>query len=120
MPGGRPTVMTEITLQKLEAAFAAGCTDKEACVYADIAPSTMYKYAEENEAFSERKEALKSNPILQAKIIQLQALEDKCQNTAQKVLDREAGRKVTINTEGPLPVIPIQFVDADDGRSGTT
>jgi Ca2+-binding EF-hand superfamily protein len=56
---GRPTVMTQETIQKLEQAFAFGSTDEEACFYANIGKSTLYDYIKANPEFSERKEALK-------------------------------------------------------------
>jgi len=64
---GRPTVMTEATLHKLDEAFAFGCTDEEACYYAEISKSTLYNYQLENPEFLEHKEALKQRPILLAR-----------------------------------------------------
>lgn len=32
----RPTVINDAVVQKLEEAFALGCSDEEACIYADI------------------------------------------------------------------------------------
>jgi len=64
---GRPSKITEITLHKLEEVFALGGSDKEACFYADISPSTLYNYQTENPDFLERKELLKENPILLAR-----------------------------------------------------
>lgn len=62
-PGGRPTVITESVLQKLEEAFSWGCSDVEACLNADIAPRTLYNYQESNPEFVHRKAELKENPI---------------------------------------------------------
>lgn len=59
--------MTPEVIEKLEEAFKYGATDKEACAYVDIAPSTLYKYQEENPEFSERKEELKELPIFTAR-----------------------------------------------------
>jgi len=64
---GRPTVMTPEALRKLEEAFAMGCTDVEACLYANIGKSTLYTYQAENEGFLERKEELKDSLKLHAK-----------------------------------------------------
>lgn len=64
---GRKSVMTEQVIIKLEQAYAFGASDKEACFYADIAPATLYKYQEKNIDFMERKELLKSRPILEAR-----------------------------------------------------
>jgi hypothetical protein len=57
--GGRPTVMTQQVLQKLEMAFSNGATDIEACFLADIAPATLYDYQKVYPVFSERKQGLK-------------------------------------------------------------
>lgn len=67
-PGGRPTVMTEAVLQKLEYGFLKGLTDEECCSFADICPSTLYNYCEKHPDFLERKELLKKNPRIRAKL----------------------------------------------------
>lgn len=64
---GRPTIMTEEIVAKLEEAFAWGCSDIEACLWADIAPATLYKYQEKNPEFAERKAELKETPVLLAR-----------------------------------------------------
>lgn len=63
----RPTVMTEEVIAKLEEAFAWGCTDVEACLWAGIDESTLYLYQEKNPKFTERKARLKETPILVAR-----------------------------------------------------
>ena len=63
----RPTKMTKAVLGKLEQAFAYGSSDKEACFYADINPDTLYEYQKQHPEFTERKEALKERPVLQAR-----------------------------------------------------
>lgn len=65
--GGRPTKFTPETIQKLEEAFAWGCTDIEACLHADISKSALYYYQDEHPEFLERKEALKNKPYLLAR-----------------------------------------------------
>lgn len=62
---GRPTVMTPEVILKLEEAFAWGCSDIEACFYAGISKSPFYEYQEAHPEFKDRKEELKSKPILQ-------------------------------------------------------
>lgn len=64
---GRPTVMTKHTIDKLEAAFCMGCTDHEACLYANINPATLYLYQKSNPDFIDRKEFLKETIILHAR-----------------------------------------------------
>lgn len=64
---GRPSVMTPDIIDKLYYAFSIGCSDVEACAYANIAPSVLYRYQSNHDEFKERKEVLKANPILLAK-----------------------------------------------------
>lgn len=63
----RPTVMTPEVIAKLEEAFAWGCTDIEACLWADIATPTLYLYQEKHPEFIERKASLKETPVLLAR-----------------------------------------------------
>jgi hypothetical protein len=91
---GRPTKMTESTVAKLEQAFAYGCSDVEACIFAGINKSTLYDYCTKNPEFSDRKEGLKTMPTIRAKIVIYQALEDGDLATANKVIDRKEGSRV--------------------------
>jgi hypothetical protein len=97
--------MTEATLQKLEQAFLMGCTDQEACLYANIVPSTLYAYGAENPEFSERKETLKQNPYMKARGVILGALDDNDVATAHKVIDRREGSKVALTGADGGPLI---------------
>ena len=63
----RPTVMTPEVIAKLEEAFAWGCTDIEACLWANIAEKTLYLYQEKNPEFIQRKESLKETPALNSR-----------------------------------------------------
>lgn len=87
--GGRPTAMTQETLDKLEYAFSIGCTDKEACLFADIAPATLYNYQEANPAFLERKELLKDKPIFQARQAVIKQFQAGDGELALKYLERK-------------------------------
>lgn len=66
--GGRPPVMTKDTLQKLERAFSMGLPDEQACLYADIAPQTLYNYQNKHPEFLERKKLLKQNITMHARL----------------------------------------------------
>ena len=68
MPAGRPTVMTDEVISKLEHAFSMGCTDKEACLYAGISTTPFYEYQQEFPEFKERKEMLKESVTLHARL----------------------------------------------------
>jgi len=118
--GGRPTKMTPETMQKLEEAFTKGCTDTEACVYADISIRTLYDYCEKHEEFSHRKELLKDQPTMKAKFIIDDSLEEKSLSTAHRVIDRKEGQKIKQEISGPdgsaIKVSNITFnpVDQND------
>ncbi len=111
---GRPTVMTPEVVSKLERAFLVGATDSEACVHADISRTSLYKYCDENPEFADRKEILKNQPTLKAKIIIDGALDADDLNTAHKVIDRKEGTKVkqeiTGANGGPLEVNTFNFI----------
>lgn len=66
-PIGRPPKMTPEVLGKIEQAFGIGCTDIEACLFADISVDVLYDYQKKNPKFTKRKEALKETPVLQAR-----------------------------------------------------
>ena len=74
---GRPTVMTKETLQKLEAAWNIGATDKIACASAGIAESTLYNYIVEHPEYMEVKEHCKSQIAIQALNNTAQAMQGK-------------------------------------------
>ena len=67
MPAGRPKAITEIKVRKLEEAFALGCTDVEACLFADVKSRTLYDYLKAHPDFSQRKAELKKTPVLLAR-----------------------------------------------------
>jgi len=93
MAGGRPTVMTDEVIRKLEEAFLLGCTDLEACLAADISKTSLYEYQDKHPEFAERKEALKSNPVYRARRVILDALSEGDVLTANKVIERKEGTK---------------------------
>jgi len=92
--GGQPTKMTEKTLQLLREAFSWGCTDTEACCYAEISTSTLYNYCVANPKFLELKNKLKDMPMMKARRIVNVALDSDDLNTANRVIDRKEGTKV--------------------------
>jgi hypothetical protein len=88
--------MTEACIAKLEEAFLHGCTDTEACLYADISRTAFYDYIERTPEFTDRKETLKQSPVMRARVILSQALDDNDLPTANRVLDRKEGQKVAV------------------------
>lgn len=78
---GRPTKFTPETINKLENAFSLGCSDLEACLYADVSPSAFYRFQDDNPDFKERKDVLKKKMIFKARINLKEALESKDERT---------------------------------------
>jgi hypothetical protein len=66
--------MTEQVLAKLEEAFLAGLSDREACILADISEAVLYRYCNKTPGFGERKERLKEQPRIDAKITMARAV----------------------------------------------
>lgn len=83
----RPTKITEVVVKKLEEAFALGCSDEEACIYANICKQTLYNFQEKNQEFLDRKELLKSKPILGARQAIIKSFNSN-PNLALKYLER--------------------------------
>lgn len=120
---GRPTLMTEVTLKKLEEVFAIGGTDQEACFYADISHQTLYNYQHEHPEFIERKEALKERPILKARQTVVKALENP--RDAQWYLSKkkklEFGDNLDLTSDGEKLNLGVVILPAKNEDSmGTT
>lgn len=105
---GRPTVMTQQVIGKLEEGFALGCTDAEACFFAGISVDALYDYQKKKPEFTKRKEALKQNPVLKARKAVVDALEND-PYLAFKFLERkmrkEFGPQQKINVSGGLGIM---------------
>jgi hypothetical protein len=129
MPAGRPTIMTEDVLHKLEEAFALGCTDGEACLYANIACATLYNYQNAVPEFLERKEELKKTPVLKARTTVVNNLHDP--EIAFKFLERKVKNEFSLKTESEvtgkdgkdlyphpiLDVVPKDHSNPEDNKS---
>lgn len=96
---GRPTVITEGVLQKLEMAFFNGATDKEAIFQADISSSAFYDYCKENPEFAERKEQLKDQTKYQARMNVAEAIREGDKQLSQWYLERKAKEEFSTRTE---------------------
>lgn len=86
---GRPTVLTQDAIQKLEQAFSIGATDIEACFYAGIGRSTLYAYQKDHPEFLDRKEMLKERQVLKARSVIDKALQEGDKNIAKWYLERK-------------------------------
>lgn len=99
-PIGRPSVIGQATLSKLEEAFAMGCSDIEACLWANIGSATLYNYQNRHPDFVERKNELKNNPVLLARRTVHDSLA-KDVNSAWRYLER---KDPTLNPKASLDV----------------
>lgn len=112
---GRPTIVTDAVLHKLEEAFALGCTDVEACLFAGIAPSTLYNHQERDPSFVERKATLKTNPVLKARKVVMDAVEDGDVNTAKWLVEKHDGKaKQAVEHSGGETPVQVVFGWAND------
>lgn len=115
---GRPTVMTEEVIGKLEEAFSNGGTDKEACFIAGIHPDTLYVYCKENPEFSERKEQLKEMIKYHAKTNIANAIKfDKSTSLSAWYLEKksrkEFGQNVDVTSDGEkITGLQVEIVEA--------
>ena len=75
-PGGRPTKMTALVVKKLEEAFMLGCSDLEACLYAEISKQTLYNYQDKFPEFVDRKQLLKENPCMLARVKVIEGIKE--------------------------------------------
>lgn len=96
---GRPTKMTPEIIGKLETSFSNGYTDVQACVMANINPSTLYEYCKENPEFSEKKEELKKRVDIQAKLNIVKSLQAGDKDISKWWLERKCKEEFSLRTE---------------------
>lgn len=122
---GHPTVMTPETIAKLEQAFSLGCTDMEACFFANIGKSALYNYQKEHPEFVERKEALKEKMIFAARTVIANSLAAQDKDTAKWLLERKRKQEFSTRIENTgadgeplqMPVLNILPVRVENGNS---
>jgi hypothetical protein len=81
--------MTEDVLAKLEYGFMKGLTDLECCLYAGISKDALYDYCNKYPEFSERKETLKKQPSVKAKLNVTEAIEQGDVDLSKWYLERK-------------------------------
>lgn len=125
-PVGRPSVMNQETLLKLNEAFALGCSDEEACYVAGIGKTALYKYQQDHPEFTEHKAALKERPVYLARQSVINGFEKNAE-LALKYLERkkkdEFSLRTDITTNGkdlPAPILGgISAVHTNDSAPQT-
>lgn len=87
---GRPRAITPKKLEKLEEAFKLGCTNREACFYADVAESTFYDFLKEYPEYSDKIAMWKDYEKIKARYVVHKALENGDRDMAKWYLERKA------------------------------
>lgn len=64
---GRPTVIDESAVLRLETAFALGCNTKEALVFSGVSKDAYFRLLQRQPEFRDRFEQLRQTPVLMAK-----------------------------------------------------
>ena len=98
---GRPTVMTDDVVAKLENVFSIGGSDVEACLMAGISRDTLYDYQKVHPEFVDRKNMLKEKLVLKARTVIANALNKEDRETAKWYLEKkkknEFGKDDSVN-----------------------
>lgn len=114
--GGRPRAVTDEIVAKLEHAYSLDCTDLEACLYADIHPTTLYRFQEANPEFRERKQQLKQNPFVLARTTIVSALKENPE-LALKYMERKKRDEFALRqdvTTNDRPVGVVVYIPDED------
>jgi len=101
---GRPTVMTDDVLRKLDECFLADLSDKQACYIVDINPESLYAYQREHPEYTERKATLKNMTTAKAKMNISKEINDADKEISKWYLERklksEFSTKQEVETTG--------------------
>lgn len=96
---GRPTIMTEEVVSKIELGFMKGLNVTECCHYADISRNCFYEYLDKNPDFKDRIEELKSNPSTKAKLNVVEAIENGDTDLSKWWLERKNKDEFSLKQE---------------------
>ena len=91
--------MTEEVLQKLKDAFVKGCTDTEACLYAEIAPRTLYNYLDNNKDYAEKRKVWKEHPTMKARWNVSEEIQKGDKETSKWYLERKKKQEFSLRQE---------------------
>ena len=117
---GRPKVIGNTVLQKLEWAFKLGASDREACNEAGISPQTLYNYQAKNPDFLEQKEAWKSTPVFRARKALVERLESDphlALKYLEKKLPEEFGRRTEVQMTQSHSLDVVALVQSIEDRN---
>lgn len=85
-------------IRKLEFCWALGASDAEAALVADISAPALSEFLSNNPKISERKEALKSRPVLEARRCLVEAIKTDPE-LALKYLERVRRQEFSLRSE---------------------
>lgn len=97
MNGGRPTVITDDIVRKLETAFQDGFSVSEACLTAGISRTAYYERKAADEAFADKMELAKRYISIRAKKVVVRAINDGNFNAAKWWLERRVREEFGAN-----------------------
>lgn len=115
---GRPTVMTDEVIRKIEEVAALDGSVAEMAYYAGIHPDTIYAHLKENKDFSDRISALRERPILKARQTIVKALDNP--DHAFKYLERKRKSEFSSRTEltgadgKSIMVMPSELINKNE------
>lgn len=89
---GRPTVMTKQVLAKIKHAIRMGSTEEEACSFAEIDPSTLWRYKQKNKYFAMQIKEWQNYLVLSARQNIFDSI-DECKNMTDSWAYLRAKRK---------------------------
>ena len=95
----RPTVMTPEVIAKLEYWFSKGFSDSEACLYANISKDSLYRYIDVHPGFWDRKELLKDQPKLKAKLNITEKIDEGDDYNSRWYLERKSKDEFSLKVE---------------------
>ena len=96
---GRPTVITDVVVGKLEMGFSKGLNKTECCRFAGISRDTLYEFLKTNPKFSDRIEELQSHPSMKAKINIADRIEKGDIDLSQWYLERKCRDEFSLKQE---------------------
>jgi len=86
---GRPSIISEERVGKLEEAFKIGLNVKDACIYARMSRDTYYSYCKNNKEFSDRIDRSKRFLFIAARLLIAKAIiEDHSVKDAWRFLEK--------------------------------
>jgi len=87
---GRPSIINEDTVRKLEASLASGFGVSAACYYSGVSRSTYYEYLATNKDFSDKMRMAEEWSTFRARQVILQAIDGGDIKAAQWWLERKS------------------------------